>query len=227
MYDENVAGSPFTVVVNAGKPDPSKCSAYDTTKTDLTEVGGLTGGKAGKQYHFRVVCQDAYGNEAKKKAVGGSTSPFNIKIVGVNGLFWGKAQADDDGRYTIYYTVPIGGTYEIHTQYRLTDTTYVSISGSPSIAEIVRVKCPIVLSPVSCDGHGKCNDDGTCSCDSGFDGEYCQTDLAKMLRMAIVLENALLGSFVMILGFSYIWRKCVQEKQLFERLAHDDAEEDW
>jgi len=224
-FGQQVAGSPFTVIVKAGKIDPTKCRAYDTVKTDLTEVGGLTGGKAGRDYFFKVQCEDEFGNVIRSFDGGDDGFPFVTQFKGVH-LFFGTGSAAQDGTFNVEYNIPSAGWYEIHIQYKYSPTNNIAIIGSPFLMEVIKVKCPIVGQP-ACNGQGDCNDDGTCSCDSGWDGEYCQTDLAKWLRMGIVVENAAVGSFAMLVGFSYIWKKCVKEKQLFERLAHDDAEEDW
>merc|ERR1711935_473663 len=102
----------------------------------------------------------------------------------------------------------------------------MGIQGSPFVTIIEKVSCPIVGDP-PCTDRGVCLDTGTCDCDQGYDGEYCQTDLAKWLRIGIVVENAVVGSFIMLFIFSLMWQRLVRDNQMFERLQHDDAEQDW
>merc|ERR1712100_142549 len=223
-FGQQVAGSPFTVVVKAGRLDPTKCEAYDTVKVDLTEVGGLTGGKAGRDYFFKLRCQDEFGNPILSGS--GGRYSFTSQFQGVGNLYFGTVTDVGDGTYNIGYNIPTADIYLVHIYYRWSESIQIAINGSPFQMTVVKVKCPIVGQP-PCNGEGTCNDDGTCDCNAGWDGEYCQTDLAKLLRMAIVIENAGVGSFGLLILFSYVWKKCVKEKQLFERLQHDDAEEDW
>lgn len=149
-----------------------------------------------------------------------------VKFSGLD-LFWGTVEPDADGTFTVYYQIDIAGAYDIHLFYRLTDETWVAIAGSPFQAVITTVPCPIVGEPVPCNGQGTCLDTGDCKCDGGWDGEYCQVDLAKWLRMAIVVENSVVGAFIIMFIFNVVWQKCVRDQQMFERLQHDDTESDW
>lgn len=222
-FGQDVAGSPFTVVVRAGKIDPTKCKAYDTKKVDISDIGGLTGGKAGREYAFAVQCYDEFGNIIASASP--ITPAFQIQLHGLQ-LFWGWCDDLGDGTFLLKYNVPVAGEYNIVVLFNYNADTKIAIEGSPFPMTIRSVTCPIVGEP-PCNGQGTCLDTGVCVCNSGYDGEYCQIDLAKWLRMGIVVENAAVGTFVFFVIFSYIWQKCVRDKMLFERLAHDDTEESW
>jgi len=224
LFGDPVAGSPYTVIVSPGTVDPSRCKAYDTEKVDITEIGGLTGGRAGREYTFKVECEDEYGNHVNRKSEWDS-APFMIKFEGLQ-LYWGTVDDEGTGVYTVYFNIPLQGEYKIHILYRLTFATYSAIHGSPFDAVIEKVPCPIVGEP-PCDSNGVCLDTGKCQCNPGYDGEYCQTDLAQWFRVAIALENAILGTLLLMFAFNRFWKHCVKEKQMFERLTHDDAEQDW
>jgi len=224
LFDANVAGSPFTVVVKPGTVDPNQCEAYDTVKVDSSTVGGLTGGRAGREYTFKIHCSDEFGNRVN---IGSQwkEGAFMVKYVGLE-LYWGIVDDEGDGRYTAYFTIPKAGSYQTHILYKLTETTYTAIKGSPFTTIITKVTCPIVGEP-PCNDQGTCMDNGKCVCNPGWDGEYCQEDLAKWLRIGIVVENAAVGLFIIMFFFNLIWQKCVHDQQMFERLQHDDTEEDW
>merc|ERR1711939_57110 len=101
-----------------------------------------------------------------------------------------------------------------------------AIGGSPYRTVISKVPCPVIGAPAPCNGKGECLDSGVCSCLQGWTGEYCQTDLAYWLRIGIVIENAVLGCLIIMFMFSVVWQKCVRDKEMFERLQHEDIEED-
>ena len=54
-----------------------------------------------------------------------------------------------------------------------------------------------------------------------------QEELAGILRLIIIIENCVLMAGVLAVCISQFWKRCVVEKEMFERLQYDDIEEDW
>lgn len=229
LFGEDVTGSPYEPLVEAGVIEASNCVARDFAQQDTSIDGGLSKGSAGVEYNFEVVCRDQFGNLATKASSAHwktKDKPFMVKFAAID-LYWGSIEIEEKGTFKVSYTINTAGLYETHIQYRTTPTTYVSIQGSPYNTSITKVLCPVVGDPEPCNGQGKCQDNGVCKCNSGWDGDYCQVDLAKWLRIGIVLENAVLLTLVIMFFFNLFWKRCVRDKQMFERLKHDDEEEAW
>lgn len=226
LRGQPIAGSPYSISTQWGDVDPKACVAYDYPQPDLSKKGGLTGGRAGREYTFGIKCNDEFGNLIERGSKWKHPNlPFMVKLQGLR-LFWATVVDNNDGTYTAKFNIEASGIYMLHIQYKLTAGTYVAIWGSPHIAVITKVPCPIV-GETPCSGIGQCLDTGLCKCPEGFDGEYCQTDLAYFFRIGIIVESAFLLVFVCMFLFSVIWKKCVRDKQLYERFMHDDAEDDW
>jgi len=238
VFGVHTQGSPFTIAVKEAEPDAKFCYAYDTVKLDQSKIGGLAGGQAGKQYKFIIECTDEFGNKLKSKSKwtkATTTDPtqteaFMVKFVTAldqNKLYWGRVVDKQDGKFEVEFSIPVGAEYYTHIHLKQTETTYVSIKGSPFSTLIRKIKCPVIGDPEPCNGQGICQDTGVCECYPGWDGDYCQNDLAKWLRIIIVVENALIACLVLMGAFKIVWDRYVIQKQMFERLQHDDTEEDW
>lgn len=229
LGSSSVAGtgmSTLTMNVLPAYIEPTQTYAYDVVMDiDPSLVGGMSGGKAGLTYQFKIKTFDVFGNEITS---GESrwTNAFTVRFDSGSVLRWGSVADDGNGLYTVTFNIDHAASYQCHVMVR-TGSSYVAIQGSPFTTVIERVPCPKIGDPTPCNDHGTCSDSGVCSCETGWDGEYCETELAAFLRMAIILENATILALCLTAAISIFWRKCVVEKQMFERLQYEDIEEDW
>jgi len=236
LFGEDVTGSPYEPLVEAGAIEPAQCVAsdYPTEEGSEDDKGGLTGSRAGRESTFLVKCKDMFGNELFRDPppTYATTKPLMVKMEALE-LFWGDPEPEPNGEFKVYYTINTAGVYKTQIELKVaptagsTTTNYIAIQGSPYITTITAVPCPLIDEPEPCNGQGTCLDTGVCKCNAGWDGEYCQLDLALWLRLGIVVENAFIACLVVMFFFNLFWTRCVRDKQMFERLRHDDAEGDW
>lgn len=221
--------STLTINVLPTVMDAQTTYAYDIIQTNVNAIGGMEGGKAGLAYSFKIKTADVFNNMLTTGvgATGAQTTAFSVKFDSGSGLSWGTVFDDGNGEYTVTYTINQAGVYTCHVMLQDSNATYSAISNSPFITTIVAVPCPKIGDEEPCNGKGTCADTGECSCETGWDGDYCQEELAQFLRLAIIMENATILAVILTVCISIFWRRCVVEKQMFERLKYEDIEDDW
>jgi hypothetical protein len=235
-------GSPFTVSTTHTNTDPQQTIVEEIPQESEIAVGGLTGGKAGFAYLFRVQAYDMFGN---KVVVGDprscplapngypcDTTVLSVKLDSGTTLIWGTVEDQGDGSFIVTYEASTSGVYLTHVQFLVTSeetglASLVSVQSSPFKTTIVKVRCPRVGDEYYCNNKGTCLDSGVCVCESGWKGDYCQEDITAFLMLAIIMENAAVAAFILALLIRAFWIHFFVEKQIWERVQYEDIEEDW
>ena len=109
--------------------------------TDLLAAGG----KAGLNYEFKIITKDLFENPVTagedrwdNAFIVKFDSGLTLRLVLVPIMFlsddlvrWGTLTDNKDGTFKVMFTIDVAGTYLCHIMFRDTNSTYVTLKGTP------------------------------------------------------------------------------------------------
>jgi hypothetical protein len=203
-YDkwEHIDGSPFEITVSG--------SATHTAGSTV-EGTGLTEAVAGIQTYFIVTARDKYGNA---RTTGGDRFAAQM-----DGPMATAAVTKDlgDGRYNVTYTVTKKGEYKLLVGLVFGDKYTEMLTGSPFDVTVTKQTCPN-----DCNLNGVCEDDGTCTCTTEYEGEDCAEEITAIYMNILMYENIFLGSVLVI----YICWVVMRDIKIKGIKSNDDSDSD-
>jgi len=223
---EHINGSPFNVVVGTGPTDPKGSFVIDpATGKPTMQVGEPGKIVPDKIIMFRIQAGDTFLN---KRTTGGDD--FVVKLDGPQPVA-GILKDMGDGTYNASFSVSKSGHYNVFVGLSYNLLYETAIYGSPFKIFVPKLGCPPLKVIPACSGHGTCQDNGKCKCVPAYDGISCQDELNKPLRQAIIYENIVLGSLLVIYAIYYLWtssskstRDQEQAAMMGEMIDEDDEE---